>query len=442
MLLEGIRNLIDGVRTVTLDIGACVTQRELKNLIRSFALAYADGAFFYGGYIKADTDAAITILADSIASGRKLNVQVSKNALGLVEAYYIGEGRVYQLLSPEQYERTGCPSAAKPCLATGFGNRDEYNEEAYAAYARAKQICEACFEKKGILKKSPQEDPKSSETQESEAAVEENEDYIAPLDSKAQKMYLGLSNEELADKLTELSQAIAAITGNLEEYIKRLDMTEWARNASQEDYDRFVQAMKEQMDSLKGIIDNAREHAEYIRQELEDRKRSESIASPNAGSAVTEEANTVASASPAPANEPEPTPGQSTGSVVTPTGEEQASTAAPSGAAQTAPTSTAGNIGILPRKSSEEPEPPAEDPEVTSSEILQELYNAGYSKKEIRKNPHLVMLLDLEETKELLRAKYGDAGAAPIIKALPDSSFTLAEARQLIADAGIEVKNS
>ena len=294
---------------------------------------------------------------------------------------------------------------------------------------------------KGILKKSPQEDPKSSETQESEATVEEN-DYIAPLDSKAQKMYLGLSNEELADKLTELSQAIAAITGNLEEYIKRLDMTEWAKNASQEDYDRFVQAMKEQMDSLKGIIDNAREHAEYIRQELEDRKRSESIASPNAGSAVTEEANTVASASPAPVNEPEPTPGQSTGSAATLTGEEQASTAAPSGAAQTAPTSTAGYIGILPRKSSEEPEPPAEDPEVTSSEILQELYNAGYSKKEIRKNPHLVTLLDLEETKELLRAKYGDAVAAPIIKALPGSSFTLAEARQLITDAGIEVKNS
>ena len=441
MLLEGIRNLIDGVRTVTFDISGCVTQWEIKDLIRSFALAYADGAFFYGGYIKADTDEAITILADSIASGRKLNVQVSKNALGLVEAYYIGEGRVYQLLSPEQYERTGCPSAAKPCLATGFGNRDEYNEEAYAAYARAKQICEACFEKKGILKKSPQEDPKSSETQESEATVEEN-DYIAPLDSKAQKMYLGLSNEELADKLTELSQAIAAITGNLEEYIKRLDMTEWARNASQEDYDRFVQAMKEQMDSLKGIIDNAREHAEYIRQELEDRKRSESIASPNAGSAVTEEANTVASASPAPVNEPEPTPGQSTGSAATLTGEEQASTAAPSGAAQTAPTSTAGYIGILPRKSSEEPEPPAEDPEVTSSEILQELYNAGYSKKEIRKNPHLVTLLDLEETKELLRAKYGDAVAAPIIKALPGSSFTLAEARQLITDAGIEVKNS
>lgn len=440
MLLEGIRNLIDGVRTVTFDISGCVTQWEIKDLIRSFALAYADGAF-YGVYIKADTDEAITILADAIASGRKLNVQVSKNALGLVEAYYIGEGRFYQLLSPEQYERTGCPSAAKPCLATGFGNRDEYNEEAYAAYARAKQICEACFEKKGILKKSPQEDPKSSETQESEATVEEN-DYIAPLDSKAQKMYLGLSNEELADKLTELSQAIAAITGNLEEYIKRLDMTEWAKNASQEDYDRFVQAMKEQMDSLKGIIDNAREHAEYIRQELEDRKRSESIASPNAGSAVTEEANTVASASPAPVNEPEPTPGQSTGSAATLTGEEQASTAAPSGAAQTAPTSTAGYIGILPRKSSEEPEPPAEDPEVTSSEILQELYNAGYSKKEIRKNPHLVTLLDLEETKELLRAKYGDAVAAPIIKALPGSSFTLAEARQLITDAGIEVKNS
>lgn len=440
MLLEGIRNLIDGVRTVTFDISGCVTQWEIKDLIRSFALAYADGAF-YGVYIKADTDEAITILADAIASGRKLNVQVSKNALGLVEAYYIGEGRFYQLLSPEQYERTGCPSAAKPCLATGFGNRDEYNEEAYAAYARAKQICEVCFEKKGILKKSPQEDPKSSETQESEATVEEN-DYIAPLDSKAQKMYLGLSNEELADKLTELSQAIAAITGNLEEYIKRLDMTEWAKNASQEDYDRFVQAMKEQMDSLKGIIDNAREHAEYIRQELEDRKRSESIASPNAGSAVTEEANTVASASPAPVNEPEPTPGQSTGSAATLTGEEQASTAAPSGAAQTAPTSTAGYIGILPRKSSEEPEPPAEDPEVTSSEILQELYNAGYSKKEIRKNPHLVTLLDLEETKELLRAKYGDAVAAPIIKALPGSSFTLAEARQLITDAGIEVKNS
>ena len=113
MLLEGIRNLIDGVKTVTFDISGCVTQWEIKDLIRSFALAYADGAF-YGVYIKADTDEAITILADAIASGRKLNVQVSKNALGLVEAYYIGEGRFYQHITPEQYERTGCPSDAKP----------------------------------------------------------------------------------------------------------------------------------------------------------------------------------------------------------------------------------------------------------------------------------------------------------------------------------------
>lgn len=449
-MFEGIKCFIEGAKPVTFNVGDWETQWEIEEGIRLFALAIIDESFFESRLLKAGTDSEIKILANAIASGRKLrDIPISKRALNLIEAYYVGSGRLYKLISPEQYENIGKPANAKPCLATGYGRKDQRveDEEIYEKYESAKQIMTEALQKEGILKKPADAAGKTEEAKEATKASgtdEENQYYVAPLDGKAQRSYYNASENELIEELRRLNEAIAENTSQSDEYDSRIQMVKWTRGVSNEEYEKFLRAMEDQKAGLQGIINNAKEHQAYIRQELEDRKRAaeNSTASDTQSAATPDESDAAAADTPSnDGSKPAPSNQKAVDGAATSADGEQTPAAAPSGASQATPAPTSDALGIPKKPSEETATPSAEEAETvfTPIEILDSVRKAGYSEDEIRNNKGFAELVRYETMYEALSATYGPDEAAAIIAPLPESSIPLSRARQILTDAGFKL---
>lgn len=452
-MFEGIKCFIEGAKPVTFNVGDWETQWEIEEGIRLFALAIIDESFFESRLLKAGTDSEIKILANAIASGRKLrDIPISRRALNLIEAYYVGSGRLYKLISPEQYENIGKPANAKPCLATGCGRKDQRveDEEIYEKYESAKQIMTEALQKEGILKKPADAAGKTEEAKEAAKASrtneenEENKYYVAALDSKAQKLYLNSPEDKLTKTIEDLNRTIAEIMAQVEEYSNRIEMVKWTRGVSNEEYEKFLQAMEDQKTGLQGIINNAKEHMAYIRQELEDRKRAAENSTPSdAQSAATPDESDAAAAD-TPSNDgskPASSDQKAVDGAATSADGEQTPAATPSGASQATPAPTSDALGIPKKPSEETATPSAEEAETvfTPIEILDSVRKAGYSEDEIRNNKGFAELVRYETMYEALSATYGPDEAAAIIAPLPESSIPLSRARQILTDAGFKL---
>lgn len=450
-MFEGIKCFIEGAKPVTFNAGDWETQWEIEEGIRLFALAIIDGSFFESRLLKTGTDSEIKILANAIASGRKLrDIPISRRALNLIEAYYVGSGRLYKLISPEQYENIGKPADAKPCLATGYGRKDQRveDEKLYEKYESAKQIMTEALQKEGILKKPADAADKTDEDKEATKASgtdEENQYYVAPLDGKTQRSYFNASENELIEELRRLNEAIAENTSQFDDYESRIRMVKWTREVSNEEYRKFLQAMEDQKTGLQGGINNAKEHMAYIRQELEDRKRAAENSTPSdAQPTATPDESDATAAADTPSNDgskPAPSDQKAVDGVATSADGGQTPTATPSGVPQAAPTPTSDALGIPKKPSEETATPSAEEAETvfTPIEILDSVRKAGYSEDEIRNNKGFAKLLRYETLYEALSATYGPDEAAAIIAPLPESSIPLSQARQILTDAGFKL---
>lgn len=445
------KSFLNGDELIVLDASQWMTQTEVKEGIDLFALAFA-GDGFSERYLKKGTDEEIMYLADAIASGRRLeDIPVPRKVLKLVEAYYVGEGSYYQLLSKEQYESRP-PRGAKPCLATGYGNEDERASEwTYNQYSRAKRIATEVFQKKNRLKRPADAAGKTEEAKEATKASgtneenDENKYYVAPLDGKAQRSYYNASENELIEELRRLNEAIAENTSQSDEYDSRIQMVKWTRGVSNEEYEKFLQAMEDQKIGLQGIINNAKEHMAYIRQELEDRKRAAENSTPSdAQPAATSDESDATATADTPSNDeskPASSDQKAVDGAVTSADGEQTPAAAPSGASQATPAPTSDALGIPKKPSEETATPSAEEAETvfTPIEILDSVRKAGYSEDEIRNNKGFAELVRYETMYEALSATYGPDEAAAIIAPLPESSIPLSRARQILTDAGFKL---